>query len=289
MISTLAALRTSISSCQQGLLYKQTGTLTRRYGKILDLFTVTGFPGAGTNSSTLAGAILNSATTGALSFSSAASGSNLYIANNISSSVVATTEFSSGNILPSNETVVVHVFDRVWHNGGILATTTTRQSWTPPALTRYTTGEGLSLWYLQQSSGSGTTTANYTLEYTNQAGSSSSVVITLRHGTDGISSPGDIFPLGLNSADTGIRALNASTCSTSTGSGTYGFFIAKYLGFFISTPNSIAKSATSFLQSMPNINDNACITFAVQNATTGTTTLGDHRYTLSCSLNIIQG
>lgn len=285
--STQAQLRTAYDGGQKLATYKATSSLARRNGKLLDLWDISGLPAAGTMPATLAGTALSSASTGALPLRNASLDAQ-YLGSASLATTIAGTDFSSSGTIPTNSEVVIHVFDRLWHNGSILATTTSRQSWVSTPITRYTNGSGVSVWLRWIGSGSGTTTSNLLLEYTNQSGASASVNISVRTSVDGISSPGDLWPLGLAGGDSGIRSLDASTMATSLGSGSYGFVLMRYLGSFVSKPSSIPQSGTSFLRGLPKIEDNACLCLALQGpATAGATTLFNHTYTLTGDLVVI--
>lgn len=289
MIASVSDLRTAQQSEQKISIQKASSALTRRNGKLLDLWNIGTLPAAGSVPATLTGVALTSSSPGAAAIRSASTGNSLYLNSYIASANISAVDFSSSSVLPASENLLIHVFDRVWHNGGIAASDTTRKSWVSPTLSRFANGKGLSLWFWQQTSGSGSSTSNYTLEYTNQNGLASTVVVQLRHGTDGISSPGDIFPLGLLAADSGIRSLNASTNSVGMPSGSYGFIIAKYYGFFVATPTSIYQAASSFFRSLPAVENDACITFALQATPQGTNALTNQTYRLSLDLSIIEG
>lgn len=284
-IADLSTLQTLQGEAQRIPVQRVSGSLLRRWGKLIDTWDMTGYPATGSYPTlSLAGSALDKSSTGAIPFRSAGAGNQLYLGGaQISHQLLSNSSITS-------EIVLVHVFDRLWHNGVILNSTTSRQSWSPPAITRYVNGEGVSLWLRWVASGSGTTTTTLTLEYTNQAGTATSTTAVIRQGSDGMSSPGDVWPLPLAAGDTGIRALTASTSSAGSPSGSYGFMLCKYLGTFAAKPTSMPQGMTSFLRGLPMVENDACLSFALQGCPAPTTTDSNTvRYNLSAELSLIEG
>jgi hypothetical protein len=66
--------------------------------------------------------------------------------------------------------------------------------------------------------------------------------------------------------------------------------LCKYLGSYICRPSSRPQSMTSFLQGMPAIHNDACITLGLQGCGAPTITdLGTVRYNLSAEISLIEG
>jgi len=284
-IASLSALQTLQGEAQRISVRRVSGSLLRRWGKLIDTWEMTGYPDAGTYpTASLAGSALDKSSTGAIPFRAAGAGQQLYLGGaQISHQLLSNSSITS-------EIILVHVFDRLWHNGAIANSVTSRQSWSPPAITRYVSGEGVSLWLRWVASGSGTTTTTLTLEYTNQSGTATSTTAVIRQGSDGMSSPGDVWPLPLAAGDTGIRELTASRASNSGSAGSYGFMLCKYLGTFVAKPTSTPQGMTSFLRGLPAIHNDACLCFALQSCPAPTNTDSNTvRYNLSAELSLIEG
>lgn len=120
-----------------------------------------------------------------------------------------------GNPVSVNNRTLM-IVDRMWHNSGIDLTVITAQpvnSVTFPArdLNQSTNGEGVYLW-LEVSSNLGSGSPVVTVSYTNSAGVSgrtSSLLMSWRSAA----AAGHVFPLGLETGDTGVRSIQSITFS----------------------------------------------------------------------------
>lgn len=235
-------------------------------GMIYDYWEASGYPSAGVNASTAVGTLYSNSSVGAINMSTL-SGSTYALCNLQSTAAWIPTENTTGYPLPGSSEYTIHLWDRIWVNGGLPLNTTARQSWTPPALTRYTTGAGLSLW-MRIYNTQVINNSNVTLEYVNSEGVSRTA--TTFHSFTGNS----LFwrylaiPMPLQLGDRGIRSLNAVTLGTASSSGTYGFMIAKYLGAFrVNTTlqsDSSASHAMSIFSGLPQFDGTACLSFGIQ-------------------------
>jgi hypothetical protein len=263
-ISTLANLRTALDAQQRVSFFKRAAPLVNsRFANIYDQFRATGLP---TNGSTAivgnAGVTLDKASQGAVLFNSAGSGNQLYLAG-VSSQACWDTRTAEQFVFANG---MIHVWDRLWYNDSIISNSTARRAWTPPALTRYASGEGLSIWYIQIGSGTGSGTVTYTLEYTNQAGAATSVQYTWNHGGDSIiANVAQAVAVPLALGDSGVQAVTAVTQSAAIVSGSYGFAIQKYLGAFpISLVSSYPVQDNNIFCGMPQIDNDAFLCFGLQ-------------------------
>lgn len=129
------------------------------------------------------------------------------------------------------------IADRLSHQGGLSGTTTGAQTTNLPtaALTRYTSGVGV--WpCVEVYSAIGTTATTVTCSYTNQAGTSgqTSVATPIPDPSSSLgTSAGRVYPLPLQSGDTGCRAVASVTLAASTlTAGNFGVTLLKPLVWF---------------------------------------------------------
>lgn len=151
----------------------------------------------------------------------------------VCSAEIASIHLSSPLVEPGGCLVLA---DRLSHQGGLAGNTTSTQTTNLPtaALTRYTSGAGV--WAaIEIYTILGSTIANVTVSYTNQAGTAGQIA-TATLGTSG--TPYATFAqrqmalLSLASGDTGIRSVESVTLSASTGSaGNFGITLFKPLLF----------------------------------------------------------
>lgn len=281
-ISSLADLRTAIDGSPTVTAHKQpvafpfdgANFYQTGWGQIWDYWISGGFPSAGTNPSTANGTQYNKSSAGAISMGTDTAGTYALC------SVSANASWVPGYYPPtltytmaSNTEYFVHVWDRIWANGALPLNTAARQSWTFPALSRYATGEGLSLWFRMYST-IGASNVNITTEYVNSAGVSRTLTSPLPLNDNIVFNPYATVPLPLALGDSGIRSISASTLSASAaGSGSYGFMVAKYLGCY-RVCNADSQNAVSLLAGLPQFNGNACLALGIQIGNSATVAAG---------------
>ncbi len=133
--------------------------------------------------------------------------------------------------------IVSYLLDRLWHNSGIVATTTTAQSITSGAMPARdvngsTNGEGL-MAALEVSAATTNAAAitTITLNYTNQAGTAG------RTGTiasfPATAAVGTFVPFRLDAGDTGIRSIEGITLGTSLVTGTVHLVVYRVLDIVV--------------------------------------------------------
>jgi hypothetical protein len=216
-------------------------------GRGCSLWTYDGMPAGGAVPTS--GAIPDRTTTGALPFLVATGGRDTHL---IGASI---TPVTAGVFL---------LYDRLFHIGGLSGTSTAAQtvqgSPASPALTRNTGGAGNMAWY-EIYTIVGTSAAVMTMNYTNQAGTSGQTS-TINIGTTGFREVTRAQRIQLAAGDTGIRAINTVTLSTTTGTvGNFGITIAQPLAWI---PVGAAGTAgwrdyTTGLPGIPVINPDACL------------------------------
>lgn len=271
-ISTLAGLRAAYDAGQRVSWHKEPVAFPflgnahiGGFGHIWDYWQATGYPAAGINPGTFAGNLYSKASQGAQPLSTTA-GSTYVLADVQPTATWLPAQNPSLDPLWANSEWHLHVWDRVWANGGLPLNSTSRQSWVPPALTRYTSGLGLSLW-LRMYTIQATASSTVTIEYVNSDGVSRTFASTQLFNTNYVYYPYVAVPMPLQLGDRGIRSITAVTLSASTaGAGTYGFMIAKYLGAYRcnSTTQPEASAPVSPLSALPQFDGDACLTFGVQ-------------------------
>jgi hypothetical protein len=216
-------------------------------GRGCSLWTYDGMPAGGAVPTVAA--IPDRTTQGALPFVAPTGGRDLHL---IGASI---TPLTAGVFL---------LYDRLFHIGGLSATSTAAQtvqgSPASPALTRNTGGAGNIAWW-EIYTIVGTSAAVMTMNYTNQAGTSGQTS-TINIGTTNFREVTRAQRIQLAAGDTGIRAINTVTLSTTTGTvGNFGITIAQPLAWI---PVGAAGTAgwrdyTTGLPGIPVINPDACL------------------------------
>lgn len=267
--STLSSLRSAINAAPRISVHKKPFVLTGPNiapGRFIwDYFGTSGEPTTGSvTTGTTAGTLLDKSTTGAIALRGTQSGSSYALVD------IQGSAYWQDNPSQSfgGTDYYIHIFDRVWQNSGIATNTTARQSWSPPAITRYVTGQGLSLW-LRLTNAALSSDVNMTIEYNNQSGTARTFTCAPRFSTESFVWAPEIMCVPLQLGDTGIRSISAVTFSgTWTQNANLGFMIAKYLGSYRIGASSEPTGITplSFLQGLPAFDGNACLSFAIQAA-----------------------
>lgn len=264
-ITTLSSLRSLSESAQRVPIYKAPlGAVNSRFGTIYDYWTATGQPANGSTTAVgNAGVLLDRTSQGAMPIVSPSAGNQLFLLSANFNAIWDTR--SAGSLQLPPFAGLVHVWDRLWYNDSIISNSTARRSWSPPALTRSVSGEGLSIWYRHGAGGSGAGIVTYTLEYTNSQGVAQTSTYTWDHGgLSQIGIPSQMIPVPLVLGDTGVRAVTAVTQSAAIISGSYGFTIQRYLGAYPIQIVSGYPSPSSIFAGLPAIDGSAHLTFGIQ-------------------------
>lgn len=124
--------------------------------------------------------------------------------------------------------------DRLWHNSGIVVTTTTGQTinsvaWPARDRDGSTNGENVQVGLeVSSAMGNGSPITNTTLTYTNQSGTGSRTATMASFPANAVA--GTFVPFELQAGDTGIRSIQTLTLGTSYVSGTFHLVAFRQLG-----------------------------------------------------------
>lgn len=204
------SLDTLIAGFEPPIFFQKGPTGSTAPGRAVSSWPLAGFPGAGSYSTSLAGEVCNSASLGSIKFVNPTGGEEAYLAKG----AVQLSTGTSGSIV---------FCDRLWHNGGINATSTSVQSFTSttwPArdINGSTNGEGVYL-ALEVSSITGSGTPVITVEYTNSDGTTGRSANT-NYSTSSSSPAGTFYAIALQDGDKGVRSVQSVKLSSTWTSGT---------------------------------------------------------------------
>ena len=216
-------------------------------GRGCSFWTYDGMPAGGAVPTS--GAIPDLTTQGAIPFTPATGGRDKHLIN------TSITPFISGVYL---------LYDRLFHEGGLDATSTAAQtvqgSPATPALTRYTGGTG-NIAYYEIYSQIGTTTTTLTMTYTNQAGTGSRTS-TISIGGTNFREVTRMQRIPLASGDSGIQSIQQIQLSASTlTAGNFGITIAQPLAWIpINSTGTMGwRDYTTGLPGIPVIDPDSCL------------------------------
>jgi len=183
------------------------GSTMEATGIYHSMFYTSGRPGAATAPSPgIAGAALTTYA-GQIPFTNPASG-NTYL---------------TGGAFSASQIGAVKVLDRLWHNSGIVVTTTTAQTvnsaaWPARDINASTNGEGIMVAIeVSTATTNASPIANTTLSYTNQSGTAGRTATMSSFPATAVA--GTWVPFQLQAGDTGIRSIQSITLGTSYGAG----------------------------------------------------------------------
>jgi len=237
--------------------FMKTPTTTEGAGFFHSLWRAPGMPGAGAIPPTSAGEIPTDATAGSFPFVNAAGAANNYLGYIAAASTVA------GTLI---------LYDRLWHNSGLVGNIITTQSFTQGALTRYTTGEGVELWG-EVYTAMGATASVMTAVYTDQGGTTGNNA-TYAHPANALAAD-QMFPFILASGDYGVRDVDSVTLSISTGTaGNFGLVLLKRLVTIPLQTQNVAAVYDAFSSGLREVSDDACLAFMIQCSATNQGVVG---------------
>lgn len=167
---------------------------------------------------------------------------------------------------------VLMLVDMQGYYPGINMNTLSAQTLTGSPTLRYSGGAGVRA-FLVSTVASGATAHNFSMSYTNQAGTSgrslpvtvactaSAIVGHINHSGTASNNYGPFLPLA--SGDTGIQSVQSVTLSAASGAGTAALVLAKPL---LTIPLTVAAVASerdllNQLPSLPRVYDGACLTW----------------------------
>jgi hypothetical protein len=214
----------------------------RAVGAYHSLWKVAGLPGPGVTPATGNGAIPDDTTAGAHPFTNGAGAENNYLLH------VAATSLTLGTL---------YFYDRLWANSG-LNTTTTITNFTSTALTRHTGGVAVEVWLEVYTALGAATASNLTVSYTNQAGTTGRTGTIVKPAVT--TAVGEMFPMQLQSGDSGVRAIASTQWSVTQTSGDFGLVMMKRCGMVPLRPSDQGASVLGpFDLPYAEIADDACI------------------------------
>jgi len=239
--------------------FNKTSVTAKAAGSYQSLWTAAGQPGAGAAAGSTTGVIPTSATAGSFPFTNPTSPALSYM-NRLAAATSGT-----GTLV---------IYDRLYHNSGLVGNVATAQTFSQPALTRPDSlGNDTELW-LEIYTPTGGTAVTATASYTNQSGTAAKSATAAL-----IATPvaGQMIPFTLAAGDTGVRSVQSVTLSVTTGTaGNFGITIIRRLAEIGLTLANIADWLDTFSGGMPRIYDSACIALLVlANATTTGNFFGD--------------
>jgi hypothetical protein len=222
------------------------------------LWTVTGIPGAGVNTSAgVNGEIPTDATAGAYPFTNPTSPALSYLSRFYAYAS------SLGQLF---------LYDRLWHNSGLSVTTTGNQSVTSTTLTRPdSTGFDVEAWLeVYTALGAGSTAK--TIDYTDQDGNTSNTG-TLQ-GFVTTAAAGRAFPFSLASGDTGVRQITGFDNVATSTSGTFGLVLRRFVSMVSISVNASGAAIGPIDLGLPRVYDDACLDFLWLCSAAGNHTVG---------------
>jgi hypothetical protein len=237
--------------------FMKTPSTTEGAGFFHSLWNAPGAPGAAGTPPATNGEIPTDATAGAFPFVNAAGAANNYLGYIAAASTVAGT---------------LVLYDRLWHNSGLVGNITTLQSFTQGALTRFTSGEGVELWG-EVYTAMGATASTFTCIYTDQGGTGSNSA-TYAHPANALA-VGQMFPFVLASGDYGVRDVDSVQLNISTGTaGNFGLLLMKRLVTIPLQTQNVAAVYDAFSSGMREIPDDACLALMIQCSATNQGVIG---------------
>lgn len=259
-ITSLDSLIAKLPGQQVSIL--KNSLTTRGAGFFHSLWLAGGQPSAGAIPATVNGAICNASTLGCPRLTAPIT--SLYLAK------LLATSSSAGCVL---------MYDRLWANAQLNATSILSQTWTAPTLTRGNNGEGVEAW-MEIYTNLGTSSTTATLTYTNSQG------VTGRTATapvGGSMVAGQIVPFTLQSGDTGVRTCQSLILAATTGTaGNFGVTLVERLTTVPISSTNLGTAFDAFGVGMPLIETDAGLAFIMlPNSTSTGTVLFD--------MNIVDG
>lgn len=234
--------------------FQKASQTSKGAGLYHSLWRVAGLPTAGNVPANITGEICTAATIGAAPFTNAVAGKELFIGR------ASLTGVTAGALI---------VYDRLYHNAGMNGTLNTAQTFTQPALTRYTDGLGVEIW-LEVYTALGATGVTFTCSYTNELGVAGRTA-TATATTSASPVAGQMFAATLQQGDRGVRSVQSVTLAATTGTaGNFGVTLVRRLAMIPITVPNVGVVQNSLTLGLPKINDNACIATMVACTATNT-------------------
>ena len=237
----ITSLDQAIAGFQPPIEIYKIGTATV-VGRFYSPFYVNGWPGAAVAPSPgVIGAALTSYS-GQISFSNPVSG-NTYLAR------------FCGNVSAAGS---LFLCDRLWHNSGIIVTSTGSQSinsvaFPPRDMSGMTSGAAVMIG-VEVTSNMGAGTPTWKMVYTNSSGIAGQSVTTAAQTASMVA--GSFIPIPLSSGDTGVQHISAWTQSATMTSGSYSLVAYRVLARLDCLTGNIGNSIDMISAGFPRLYNN---------------------------------
>ena len=244
-ISTMDSLVAALGGTSSWKRWNITkGSITTVAGAYFALWTAPGCPGAAAAPAPgTAGEVPVDSTAGAFPFTNPGGGGYSYLS-----------QFAASASNPGT----LYLYDRLWQNSGLSATSTSAQTITSPtALTRPdANGADVELW-MDIIGAMGAGANNPTFEYTDQDGNTAQSGSIIGYSASAVIYR--CFPSQLASGDTGIRAVTKWTNTVSMTSGTFSVVLRRKIAAIPLPLTGIGGAVDAILSGMPRIYDDAAL------------------------------
>lgn len=212
-------------------------------GRPASLWSLGGYPGAGSQSSTLAGAALSSS-------SAMVAGQIPHIDPGSGNSYLA--RFQAAATQPGT----LLLCDRLWSNGGFTITSTSAQTVSSAAfpardINGATAGAGVYIG-VEVSAATGSGTPTLTMSYTNSGGTSGRSATNL-DATVASSAIGAFYRLGVQAGDVGVQSIQSLTLSATWTSGTINMVAYRILAALELTGAFVPNALDAVTAGMPQL------------------------------------
>lgn len=250
-ITTMDGLLGALEAGRRTNIYKASVT-AEGAGFWHSLFKVAGRPTAGNTPPTGIGEFPTSATLGTFDFTNPAGANKKYIGRmNIQNSVTGT----------------LTIYDRLWHNSGLVGNVITSQAVNSGTPTRYSDGIGVEIWG-EVYTVMGATGSTFSVTYTDSMGVSR--VGTYVQPANALT-VGQLFPFNPPVGAEGCKSIQSIVLGTSTGTaGNFGLVMMRRLADIPLTAVNIGTVMDAFGLGLPELQPNAALCMML--ACTGTAT-----------------
>lgn len=224
----------------------KTSTTGEAAGELFSPFYTTGWPGAAVAPSPGVNGAALTTYAGQLDFPAAVTGTNVYLAG--------ADACQAGNVGE------IWVCDRLWHNSGLVVTTTGAQAITTPTFpardsSGSTAGIGLRLGIeVTTATTNAGAISNMTASYTDEAGNTGATATVTSFPATAVA--GHVSLFNYAAGDRGVRALASATFGTSLVTGAVSLFIFRVLAKIPVPTANIATRLDAIQLGMPRLYDN---------------------------------
>lgn len=167
----------------------------------------------------------------------------------------------------------VIIYDRLWHNSGLVANITTPQTVNSLPLTRYTSGRGVEIWG-EVYTATGATASTLSVNYIDA--NDVARVATYSHPASA-EAMGQMFPFNVPSGAVGVKSIQSAIWSATTGTaGNFGLTLVRRLAEVPIPVANIATNMDAFQLGLPSLEVDCavCMMMLCSGTTTGNITGG---------------